>query len=83
VVVLVFGLLLRYFLPSRLVFVSVLVRLVGCMSMCVVRMSMSVFMLMRMNQIAVTMLMRVLVQVLMHMRLGRCQFFVFHWCLPS
>jgi hypothetical protein len=69
VVVLVFGLLRRLFLRSGPVFVSVLVRLVGCMGMRVVRMSVLVLMLMGVNQVAVTMLVSMCVGVLMHVRL--------------
>jgi len=69
VVVLVLGLLLSFFLRSRFIFVGVLVGFARGMGMRLVRMSMSVLMLVRVNQVAVAMLVSVFVGVLMHVRL--------------
>jgi hypothetical protein len=80
-VMLVLLLLHCCFLGCGTVFVRVLVRLVGWMGICVVRMRMQMLMLVRVHQIAVTMLMGVLVRMLMHVRLGRFEFVVFHACL--
>jgi hypothetical protein len=55
-----------------------LVSLTGVMTMRSVRMRMNVLMLMRVNQVAVTMFMGVLMDVLMHMRLSRFGFIFFH-----
>lgn len=77
-VVLVLGLFFRKFSCCRPVFVSVLVRLVHIVIMCGVRMRMNVLMLMRMNQIAMAMLVSMFVGVLVDV--GR-RFVVFHCSL--
>lgn len=57
VMMVVFCLFLRPFLAGRFVIVGVLVRLVGCMIVRAVRMSMSVGVLMGVDEIAVAVLM--------------------------
>jgi hypothetical protein len=69
VVVLVLGLFLSLFFRSRFIFVGMLVRLAGRMGVRLVRVSVSVIMLVRVNQVAVAMLVSMCVGVLMHVRL--------------
>lgn len=80
--VLVLGLFFHCFFRRRLIFVSVLMGLVVLVPVSRVRMGVNMFVLVRVNQIAVTMLMSMLVSVLVHVG-DRC-FFVFHYSLlPS
>lgn len=67
--VLVLGLLLSLFLRSRFIFVGMLVRLARRMGVRFMRVGVSVIMLVRVNQVAVTMLVSMCVGVLMHVRL--------------
>lgn len=78
VMVLVLGLFFCQFSRSWLIFVSVMVRLIGVVIVGSVRMRMSMFMLVRMDQIAVAMLMSVFMRMFVDVR---HRFFVFHFNL--